>query len=150
MLNTNVNANSFTQFTHVLPNRRIVDENVNYFSIQLSIKNKRYLLLFKNILAWFSIRLLYSFYLKLDVLKNPPGYIPRQVCDFAQGDIRSRVPGDLDPREKSGSRTSLLRERVRKREGVREIEMEGEGGKWQRKRERKIPKRLPNSRPSYK
>jgi len=31
-----------------------------------------------------------SFYLKL-VLKNPPGYRPRQVCDFAQGDIRSWV-----------------------------------------------------------
>lgn len=47
-----------------------------------------------------------SFCSKLD-LKNSPGYRPRQVCDFAQGDIRSRVPGDLDPREKSGSRTSL-------------------------------------------
>lgn len=31
----------------------------------------------------------------LEVLKNP-GYRSRQVCDFAQGDIRSRVPGDLD------------------------------------------------------
>jgi hypothetical protein len=62
--------------------------------------------------------------LKLDVLKNPLGYRPRQVCDFAQGDIRSRVRGDLDPREKSGSRTSLLCERTRKRVRARETKIE--------------------------
>jgi len=68
--------------------------------------------------------MLSSFYLKLNVLKNSPGYRPRQVCDFAQGDIRSRVPGGSWSWEKSGSRTSLLWERIRKRERAKETKIE--------------------------
>lgn len=43
MLNTNVNINVYS-FIYLLLDRQIVrdDENVNYFSIQLSIENERY------------------------------------------------------------------------------------------------------------
>lgn len=85
---------SSPMFTHLLPDRRIVenDENISYFLIQLSTENERHLLLFKDIQVIFC-SMFCSFCSKLNVLKNSPGYRPRQVCDFAQGDIRSRILG---------------------------------------------------------
>lgn len=60
-----------------------------------------------------------SFYLKLDVLKNSPGYRPRQVCDFAQGDIRSRILGILIP-ERSRDREHPYSEKKQEKEKEQE------------------------------
>ena len=75
-----------------------------------------------------------SFYLKL-VLKNPPGYRPRQVCDFAQGDIRSWVQrGSWSPREVGIENMVTVRKNKKKRKKERD---RGEGsGERERERER--------------
>jgi len=63
--------------------------------------------------------------LKLNVLKNSPGYRPRQVCDFAQGDIRSRVPGgSWSPREVGNENIVTVRKSKKKRKSKRDKDKE--------------------------